>query len=122
MARVKLGKDQTILVDGAALEGTREIDIDFDLRTTDITAWDSQWASTLGTTFDATIKLTIYFADDYAVLEPKLLEHPPAPLALTISNVGVLYCLPVAVKITQPINGVLAWEVTLRLHSYNTGS
>ncbi len=119
MAKVKLGKDQTISVDGAALEGTREVEIDFNLKTTEVTSWDHQYASTLGTSFDVTIKLTIYWADDYDVLHPKLTTHPPTPLEVVISNVGTIYCLPTAVRIVQPINGVLAWEVTLQMHSYN---
>lgn len=119
MAKVKLGKDQTISIDGATLEGTREVDIDYTLKTTEITSWDHQWASTLGTTLDATIKLTIYWKEDYDTLHTKLTAHPPAPLAVAISNVGTIYCLPTAVRIVQPMSGVLAWEVTLQMHSYN---
>jgi hypothetical protein len=29
------------------------------------------------------------------------------------------YVVPVAVKIVCPLDGVLAWEVTLKMHSYN---
>jgi hypothetical protein len=119
MAKVKLGKDQTISIDGEVLEGTREVDVSFDLKTTEITSWDHQYASTLGTTFDATLKLVIYWKEDYDVLHPKLTAHPPAPLAVSISNVGTIYCLPMSVSITQPIAGVLGWEATLRMHSYN---
>lgn len=119
MAKVKLGKDQIISLGGAALEGTREVEIDFNLKTTDITAWNHQYASTLGTSFDAAIKLTIYWKQDYDTLHPKLTQHPPTPLQVVISNVGTIYCLPTAVRIVQPISGVLAWEVTLQMHSYN---
>lgn len=119
MANVKLGKDQTISLDGQPLEGTREVEIDYTLKTTEITSWDHQYASTLGTSFDCTIKLTIYWGDDYDLLHEKLTEHPPSPIALAISNVGTIYCVPTAVRIVQPINGVLAWEVTLQSHSYN---
>ncbi len=119
MAKVKLGKDQTISIDGALLEGTREVEVDFNLKTTEVTSWEHQWTSTLGTAFDATIKLTIYWKEDYDVLHSKLTTHPPTPVAVAISNVGTIYCLPTAVRIVQPIDGVLAWDVTLQMHSYN---
>ena len=119
MAKVKLGKDQTISIDGVVLEGTRDVEIDLDVKTTEVTSWDHQYASTLGTGFDATLKLVIYWKEDYDLLRPKMTEHPPAPLEVAISNVGTIYCLPVSARITQPIAGVLGWEVTLRMHSYN---
>lgn len=119
MAKVKLGKDQTIAIGGELLKGTREVEIDFNLKTTEVTSWDHQWASTLGTAFDATIKLTIYWKEDYDAIRPKLTQHPPTPLEVSISNVGTIYCLPTAVRIVQPISGVLAWDVTLQMHSYN---
>jgi len=119
MAKVKLGKDQTISVDGSVLAGTREVEVEFNLKTTEITSWNHQWASTLATTRDATIKLTIYWAEDYASIAPKLNQHPPVPMTVFISNVGTLYCVPTAVKIVQPISGVVAWEVTLQMHCYN---
>lgn len=119
MAKVKLGKDQTIAIDGATLLGTREVEVDLELKANDITSWDHAFASTLGTTFDATITLTIYWAEDYARIAPKLTQHPPVPLAVVISNVGTIYCLPLNVKVTQPISGVLAWQVVMRMHCYN---
>ena len=119
MAKVKLGKDQTISIDGTLLEGTREVDIDLELKTHDISSWDHAFASTFGTSLDATARLTIYWKEDYDRLHSKLTQHPPSPLAVNISNVGTVYCLPVSVRVTQPINNVLAWEVVLRMHSYN---
>ncbi len=122
MAKVKLGKDQTLSIDGTPLQGTREVDVDLSLKTTEVTSWDHQYASTLGTAIDGTIKLTIYWSDDYAIIRPKLFAHPPVPVRVDITNVGFLYCLPTSVRIVQPINGVLAWEVTMQMHSYNIPS
>jgi hypothetical protein len=119
MAQVKLGKDQQISLDGVPLEGARDIELDLSLRTTEVTSWEHQWASTLQTHIDCSIKLVLYWKEDYARIKPKLTEHPVVPLQLSVANVFSFYVVPVAVKIVCPLDGVLAWEVTLKMHSYN---
>lgn len=115
MPTVKLGRDQTISLDGNVLEGTREFDIDIDMKSMEVTSWDHDAASTLPLSLDATVKLLIYWGEDYADISGKLNKHPPEPMTLAISNVGTVRCVPTKVAIKGPISGVLAWEVTLRL-------
>lgn len=118
MPNVKLGRDQTITLDGNVLLGTRDIDIDIDTKTVEATAWDHEWVSTLPLAVDATVKLLIYWGSDYANFASKLNKHPPEPMTLAITNCPSVRCVPVKVGIKVPLPGVLAWEVTLKLFAW----
>lgn len=112
--KVKLGRDQTLSLDGSVLEGVREVDIDLDMKTVDATSYEHGVASTLPIAIDATVRVLIYWAEDYEKFADKLNQHPPEPMSLAISNCPTIRCLPVKVAVKQPIDGVLAWEVTLK--------
>lgn len=112
--KVKLGRDQTLSLDGSVLEGVREVDIDIDMKTVDATSFEHDVASTLPISADASIRVLIYWAEDYDKFADKLNKHPVEPMTLTISNCPTIRCVPVKVAIKQPIAGVLAWEVTLK--------
>lgn len=117
--KVKLGRDQTISLDGVVLEGVRELDVDLDMSTHDVTAWWHDWKSTLPLAADATVKVLIYWQENYDDFYRKFNKHPPERMELSISNVGFVPCVPVKVSVKQPIAGVLAWEVTLKLWTYS---
>lgn len=116
--KVKLGRDQVLSLDGVVLEGVREVDVDVDSRTVDVTPWSSQYASTLPLVLDGTIRLLIYWKEDWDKVNAKLHKFPPQPIQLAVSNFFTIRCLPVSAKVMQPIAGVLAWEVTLKAYSY----
>lgn len=116
--KIRLGRDQVLTLDGVVLEGVREVDVELDSRTVDITPWDGQYASTLPLVLDATLRLLIYWTEDYQKVASKFHKFPPQPVMLGISSVATIRCLPVNVKVVEPINGVVAWEVTFRAYSY----
>lgn len=118
--KVKLGRDQVLSLDGTVLEGVRELDVDIDMTTQDITSWNHAWKSTLPLSADCTVKVLIYWKDDYDSFWGKFNKHPPQPLKLAISNVGSVQVLPAKIAVKQPMQGVLAWEVTLRMYDYAT--
>jgi hypothetical protein len=113
-AKVKLGRDQTLSLDGAVLEGVREVDVDIDMKTQEVTSYWHDVSSTLPISVDATVKLLIYWADDWNQIASKFNQHPPQAVTLAISNGPTIRCVPVKASIKQPIAGVLAWEVTLK--------
>lgn len=115
---VVLGRDQSLTLDGVVLEGTREFEIDIDMKTADVTAWHHKWTETLPLVGDVTIKLLIYWKDNYSNFDDKLNKHPAERMKLEVSNAGTFYCVPTQVGIKGPINGVMAWDVTLKLYSY----
>lgn len=116
--KVKLGRDQVLTLDGKVLEGVREVDLDVSTKTVDVTSWVSFNASTLPIVSDATIRLLIYWKEDWDKLSDKINQHPPKPVTLGISNAYTIRCIPSGVKIMQPIAGVLAWEVTLKPYGF----
>lgn len=118
--KVKLGRDQVLLLDGIALEGVRELDVDIDMSTHDVTAWWHGWKSTLPLAADVTCKVLIYWKENYDDFAGKLNKHPPEQMTLGISNVFNVDCVPVKVTVKQPIAGVLAWEVTLKMWTYGS--
>lgn len=116
--KVKLGRDQVITLDGVTLEGVRDVDVDIDVATHDVTSWWHGWKSTLPVAADATIRVLIYWEENYDDFHSKLNKHPPEPMTLAMSNVGSVPCVPVKVAVKEPIAGVVAWEVTLKLYTY----
>lgn len=119
MPTIKLGRDQVLTLDGIPLEGVRDLDLDVDMSTHDVTSWWHGWKSTLPLAGDVTVKVLIYWKDNYDYFDDKLNKHPPDPMTLGISNAYSVKCMPVKVVIKQPIAGVLAWEVTLKLWTYD---
>ena len=115
---VLLGRDQTLTLDGVVLEGTREFDIDIDVQTHDVSFWAFAWKSSLPICADITVRLLVYWKDNYDKFAAKLNKHPAEKMTLGISNAYTFGCVPTKVGIRGPINGVMAWDVTLRLWSY----
>lgn len=119
MPSIVLGRDQNLSVDGTVLDGVREIDISVDLKTQDVTAWNHAWCSTLATHADVTIAFKVLWSESYSTIGAKLNQHPPQPLTVAITNAGSAKFLLTNVKIGLPIDGVMAWDVTMKLWSYS---
>ena len=118
MPSIVLGRNQTLSIDGTVLEGVREIDISIDTRTQDVTAWNHDWASTLVMAADVTIGFKLLWSENYSAIGAKFNQHPPQPLTVDISNAGSAKFLPTNVKLGMPIDGVMSWDVTLKLWNY----
>lgn len=118
--KVRLGRDQVLTLDGTVLKGIREVDVDVDTRTVDITPWNSRFASTIPVVMDATVRLLIYWKEDWESIESKMFADPIEPVVLGITNAFSIKCIPAGARVTQPIQGVVAWEVTLRAYSYSS--
>lgn len=117
-SKIKLGRDQVLTLDGVGLEGVRELEVDIDMATHDITSWNHQWKSVLPIAADATINVLIYWQENYDDFWAKFNQHPPQRMTLGISNVATFWCIPTKVSVKQPIAGVMAWDVELKLYSY----
>lgn len=118
MPTIRLGRDQTLSLDGVALAGVREVDLSLDYQTADVTAFDHGFASTLPIREDCTLRMLIYHQEDYDRVKGKLNVHPPVGVTISVSNVGSAKFVPVGVKITQPIDGVMAYDVTFKYWNY----
>lgn len=116
---ILLGKNQKVSLDGQALDGVREIDIEVETRTVDVTPWNSPNASTLPLLADATVRMLIYTVEDWGKVKAKFLKWPPQRIQMSVTNAYDVPCLPVGVKVVGPINGVVAYEVVLRLYVFN---
>lgn len=112
MAKVKLGRDQTLTLDGVALAGVREVDFQVDMQGQDVTSFNHSTTSTLPIRQDVTLRTLIYHKDDYDVVRGFFSLTTPVPATIAITNVGSCKFVPVSVKIAQPIDGVMAWDVT----------
>lgn len=116
--KIKLGRDQVIRLDGTPLEGVREVDFDLTSKTVDVTSWLDNRASTLAICEDVSVRVLIYWEEDYQRIKNKWNRHPPQPMDLDITNFGTYRMVPESVKGGQPIAGVVSWEVTFRSHIY----
>lgn len=119
MPTIVLGRDQVITLDGSPLEGVREVSIDVDYKTVDVTSWSDRFASTLPIAMDATVRLLIYGQDEWGMVKAKMDADPPEYVTLGITNGYDVRCVPVSAKIAQPIAGVVAYDVTFKAYSYD---
>lgn len=118
MAQYKLGKDQTLSLDGAPLEGVRDVDISVDMQEADITSFEHSISSTLPVRESRTVNLIIYHEADWLKIKDNVAQQPPKSLKLAISAWDVGDFVPTSYRVKQPINGVVAWEVTLKSFNY----
>jgi hypothetical protein len=116
--KIKLGRDQVITLDGTPLEGVREVDFDLTSKTVDITSWVDDTTSTLPLHQDLSVRMLIYWQEDYDRIYEKWNKHPPEPMDVDISAFGKYRMVPESIKGGQPIAGVVSWEVTFRSHIY----
>lgn len=114
MARILLGRDQSITIDGVVAEGTRELDVDIGTKTIDVTHWTHPVESTHVLSAAISIRVLIYWAECYEKFAARFNRHPPRPFVLGITGAGSARVVPTNVTIKQPITGVVAWEVTCR--------
>lgn len=116
MARVLLGRDQSISLNGQAIEGVRDFDVSFAGREFDVTNWSHSWTSSVVLFSSATLKLLIYWQDNYVAFAELFNKHPVNEQRVNLAVAG-LFSGPFVVtdvQVKSPINGNVAWEVTLK--------
>jgi len=119
--RVRLARTQSISVNGVALLGTRDFDINVDLDTADVTPWDSSVRGELTLTEMTVLTLEVYHSEDLAVFLNHWNAFPPNPISITIgdssSSTSASFCV-YGIKWNFPLTGVLSYEVVLKLWPY----
>jgi predicted secreted protein len=122
MARIVLGHNQVMTLNGAAIQGMRDFDLDLSGKEFDITNWQHAWTSSIVICASATVKLLIYWEENYATFASKFNKHPATGQLLTLAVAGLFSAqFSVSnVQVKSPINGNVAWEVTLKSMVYGT--
>ncbi|MBU6222271.1 MAG: hypothetical protein KGR24_05905 [Planctomycetes bacterium] len=118
MTRVILGRNQAVTINGATVEGTRDIDVDVGGKTFDITSWQDGLSSTLVLSADVTMKVLIYWAENFSTFANRFNQHPQQPFNLGITGVGTWRVVATNVGIKSSVTGNVAWEVTCKLCLY----
>lgn len=116
--QIVLGRNQVLTLDGAALEGVREVDVEIDTTSIDVTPWYGSWRSHLPVLGDASLRILVYWKSTWESIAPKIQQHPPVPVTLSVSNAFSWKVLVSGVRVQQPIAGVVAWEVTFKPYWY----
>lgn len=116
MARIVLGRNQVMTLNGTAVQGLRDFDLDVAGKEVDITDWQHAWASSFVVSASATLKLLVYWQENYAAFAELFNKHPPISQSVRIAVAGLFdaYFVVSNVQVKSPINGNVAWEVTLR--------
>lgn len=118
MARVLLGRDQQVRIDGVIAEGTRDLDIELAGHEHDITGPDHAWSSTLVIRAGMTVRVLILWQENYVRFARLFNTHPVRPFVLSIDGFVPVRMVATNVAIRQPIAGAVAWEVTCKPHLY----
>jgi len=114
VAKVRLARTQSITVDGTVLLGTRDFDVDVELDTVDVTRWDSAARGEITLTEMNTITLQVYYAEDVKRFMLKWNKFPPEPMEISVDGATANFLVH-KVKLSGQFNGVLAYEVVLKL-------
>jgi len=77
MARIVLGHNQVMTLNGAAIQGMRDFDLDLSGKEFDITNWQHAWTSSIVICASATVKLLIYWEENYATFASKFNNTQP---------------------------------------------
>jgi len=116
---VKLGHNCKLFINGAAVEGTRDVEIEIETRQFDVTAWNHLWVSTLPVAMDVTLRAVIYWQSDFTTIFGKFNRYPPKPVRINLESVVTGNFLPVQCQIRNPLAAVLSYDVTFKLWNYS---
>lgn len=118
MPIIALGRDQSISVNGQALVGTREIDVQVAMQEQDVTSWAHGWKSVLPVCSEVTVSLTIYGHEDAQLVLGLFNQHPPVPALLGVSGLGTGQFVPTSFKAGIPVDNIVAYDVTFKGYQY----
>jgi hypothetical protein len=114
MLKFLFGYEQQAYLDGVALEGTRDFDIDLDGKTFDVTHPDHNQLSTLLVRADVTITILVLWKYVYDKFAAKFNKHPPEPMTLSMDNIGEVPVSMVGCTIGYSPQGFVGWKVKLK--------
>lgn len=116
MPRIVLGRTQAMEMNGTAIEGLRDFDVSFAGREFDVTHWSHGWTSSVVLFSSATLKLLIYWQDNYVAFADLFNKHPVNEQRVNLSVAGLFsgQFVVTDVQVKSPIDGNVAWEVTLK--------
>jgi hypothetical protein len=117
VAKVRLARNQSVSADGVVLLGTRDFDVDLELDTVDVTPWHSAVRGELTLTEMNTITLQIYHAEDVRRFMRTWNKFPPKPVQISVDGVSANFLIH-KVKLSGQFQGVLSYEVVLKLWPY----
>lgn len=118
MAKVRLARKQPISADGVVLLGTRDFDVELELDTVDVTPWHSATRGELTLAEMNTITLQIYHAEDVRRFMAKWNRFPPQPVRISVDGASANFLVH-KVKLSGQFNGVLSYDVVLKLWPFN---
>jgi hypothetical protein len=120
MARIVLGRNQVMTLNGAAIQGLRDFDLDFTGKEFDITNWQHEWTSSIVLAASATVKLLIYWDENYQQFASLFNKHPATRQLLRLAVPGLFngQFTVSNVQVKSPISGNVAWDVTLKSMVY----
>lgn len=114
MTKVRLGRSQSITVNGRVLLGTRDFDLDVDSDSFDVTPWDSDYRGEMPLTESTTITLQVYHLDEVALFMAAWNRFPPRPLRVAVLGVRANFVVH-KLKVSGQFNGLIVYEVVLKL-------
>ena len=122
MARIVLGRTQVMTLHGQAIQGLRDFDLDMTGQEHNITNWQHEWTSSIVLCASATVKLLIYWEDNYQTFANLFNKHPATRQLVRLAVAGLFggQFSVSGVQVKSPINGNVAWEVTLKSMVYGT--
>jgi len=116
--KVRLARKTPVYADGVVLNGVRDFDIDLELDTVDVTPWDSSLRGELTLTEMNTVTLQVYYAEDVRRFMAKWNQFPPKPVTISVDGATAKFLVH-KVKLAGQFNGVMAYEIVLKLWPFN---
>lgn len=122
MARIVLGRNQVMTLNGSPIEGLRDFDVDLGGKEFDITHWQHEWTSSIVLCASASVKLLIYWDQNYQTFASVFNKHPVTRQLVKLAVAGLFsgQFVVSSVQAKSPINGNASWEVTLTSMVYGT--
>lgn len=118
-SRITLGHNKQLYLNGAALAGTRELELNVTSKQVDITGVNALWASTLPVSLDVEVTATLYYGDEVPALYENLVSHPKVPVMLAVPGVFSGKFVVTDVKAGVPMGDVVAHDVTFKAWGWN---
>lgn len=118
-SRITLGHNKQLYLNGTALAGTRELELNITTKQVDVTGVNALWASTLPVSLDAEVTATLYYGDEMPGLYANLASHPKVPVTLAVPGVFSGQFVVTDVKAVVPMGDVVAHEVTFKVWGWN---
>jgi len=117
-SRIRLGHKQVLTVDGVALEGVRELDLDVSTRSVEVTGWASPWASYLPAVIDPSLTVTLYYPEEMNVFWTNLKSPVKSALTIAVSGLFSGRFVVSGIAVGCPMGGVVPHQVTLKQFAY----